>query len=116
LNAAGVEIVGPSIAFYDDTADGAIGVHAGFPISESVTEVPGLEVVDLPEMELAATAIHHGDMATVDVDTVAALFEWMRTHGFRTTGYSREHYLECPEDISQWRTEMQFPIEPDHAS
>ena len=35
------------------------------------------------------------------------------THGFRTTGYSREHYLECPDDLTQWRTEMQFPIEPD---
>jgi DNA-binding transcriptional MerR regulator/effector-binding domain-containing protein len=116
LHAAGVDIVGPSIAYYDDTADGGIGVHAGFPIDQSVAEVPGLEVVDLPEIKLAATAIHHGNMATVDVDTVAAIFDWMRAHGFRTTGYSREHYLDCPDDISQWRTEMQFPIEPDQAS
>lgn len=116
LNSAGVEIAGPSIAYYDDSADGGIGVHAGFPIDESVTQVSGLEVVDLPEINLAATAIHHGDMATVDVDTVAPIFDWMRAHGFRTTGYSREHYLDCPEDISQWRTEMQFPIEPDEAS
>lgn len=113
LDAASVEIEGPSIAYYDDSADGGIGVHAGFPIDESVTQVPGLEVVDLPEIDLALTAIHHGDMATVDVDTVEPVFEWMRTHGFRTTGYSREHYLECPDDVSQWRTEMQFPIEPD---
>lgn len=116
LNAAGVEIAGPSIAYYDDTADGGIGVHAGFPIDESVTQLPGLEVVDLPEVELAATAVHHGDMATVDVDTVAAIFDWMRAHGFRTTGYSREHYLDCPDDIAQWRTEMQFPVEPDPAA
>ncbi len=116
LDAAGVEIAGPSIAYYDDTADGAIGVHAGFPIDESVIEIPGLEIVDLPEIELAATAIHHGDMANVDDDTVAAIFDWMRAHGFRTTGYSRECYLECPENIAQWRTEMQFPIEPDPAA
>ncbi len=113
LNAAGVEIAGPSIAYYDDTADGGIGVHAGFPIDPAVTQVPGLDVVDLPEIELAATAIHHGDMATVDVDTVAPIFEWMQANGFRTTGYSREYYLECPDDLTQWRTEMQFPIEPD---
>lgn len=113
LSAAGVEIAGPSIAYYDDTADGGIGVHAGFPIHESVTEIPGLDIVDLPEIELAVTAIHHGDMATVDVDTVAPIFDWMRAHGFRTTGYSRERYLECPDDMTQWRTEMQFPIEPD---
>jgi DNA-binding transcriptional MerR regulator/effector-binding domain-containing protein len=115
LTAAGVEIAGPSIAYYNDSADGGIGVHAGFPIDESVTQVPGLEVVDLPEITLAATAIHHGDMATVDVDTVAPILDWLRAHGFRTTGYSREHYLDCPEDIAQWRTEMQFPIEPDDA-
>lgn len=115
LRAAGVEIAGPSIAFYDDSDNGGIGVHAGFPIDESVIQVPGLEVVDLPEINLAATAIHHGDMATVDVDTVGPIFDWMRTHGFRSTGYSREHYLECPDELSQWRTEMQFPIEPDNA-
>lgn len=113
LSAAGVEIAGPSIAYYDDTADGGIGVHAGFPVDASVKSVPGLEVVDLPAVELAATAIHHGDMATVDVDTVAPIFDWMRAHGFRTTGYSREHYLHCPDDITGWRTEMQFPIERD---
>lgn len=112
LGAAGVDIAGPSIAYYDDTADGGIGVHAGFPIDESVVDVAGLAIVDLPEVELAATAIHDGDMATVDVDTVAPTFDWMRAHGFRTTGYSREHYLYCPDEIAQWRTEMQFPIEP----
>lgn len=113
LDAAGVEVAGPSIAYYDDSADGGIGVHAGFPIDPSIIDVPGLAVVDLPEVELAATAVHHGDMATVDVDTVASIFDWMRAHGFRTTGYSREHYLECPDDITMWRTEMQFPIETD---
>lgn len=116
LSAAGVEIAGPSIAYYDDTADGGIGVHAGFPVRQSVTEICGLDIVDLPEIELAVTAIHNGDMATVDIDTVAPIFDWMRANGFRTTGYSREHYLECPDDISQWRTEMQFPIEPDPAN
>ncbi len=107
-----MEIAGPSIAYDDDTTDGGIGVHAGFPIAESVEDVPGLVIVDLPEVTLAATAIHHGDMATVDVDTVAPIFDWMRSHGFRTTGYSREQYLECPDDLHEWRTEMQFPIEP----
>jgi hypothetical protein len=40
----------------------------------------------------------------------------MRANGFRTTGYSREHYLDCPDDITEWRTEMQFPVEPDPAA
>lgn len=116
LGAAGVEIIGPSIAYYVEAADGSIEVHAGFPVASSVTEVPGLEVVDLPAVALAATAIHQGDMSTVDVDTVTPMFDWMRKHEFRSTGYSREVYLDCPEDVSLWRTEMQIPIAPDAAT
>lgn len=78
LSSARVEIAGRSISYYDDTVDGGIGVHAGFPVDECVTEVPGLEVVDLAEVPLAATAIYRGDMATVDIDTVGAALrmEW----------------------------------------
>lgn len=113
LAAAGIDVAGSPTAYYDDSADGGIGVHAGFPVDPAVTELAGVEIVDLPEMELAATAIHLGDMATVDVDTVAPIFTWIRANGFRTTGYSREVYLHCPDDLAGWRTEMQFPIEPD---
>lgn len=112
LVAAGIDIVDSPTAFYDDAADGGIGVHAGFPIDAAVTVLPGAEIMDLPAMELAATAVHLGDMATVDVDTVAPILAWIEANGFRTTGYSREVYLHCPDDLSQWRTEMQFPIEP----
>lgn len=70
-----------------------------------------MEIVDLPEVELAATAIHVGDMATVDVDTVEPVFGWINANGMRTTGYSREVHLHCPDDLAGWRTEMQFPIE-----
>ena len=101
----------PSIAYYDDTPCGRIGVRAGFPIDQSVTEVCRLEAVDLPEVEMAATAVHRGDMATADVDTVAPMFDWMRVNGFRTTEYSRGHDLACPEEPAQWRAEMQFQIE-----
>ena len=75
-----------------------------------MTAVPGLEIVDLPEVPLAATAIHHGDMATVDVDTYGPILDWVSEHGFATIGFSRELYLACPEDLTQWRTEIQFPI------
>jgi hypothetical protein len=52
-------------------------------------------------------------MAGVRGVTRTPIFDWMRTHGFRTTGYSRENHHDCPGDIAQWRTEMQFPIEAD---
>ena len=110
LQAAGVDIIGPSLAYYEDAPDGGLAVHAGFPVAPSVTSVPGLEIVDLPEVPLAATAIHHGDMATVDVDTYGPILDWVSEHGFATIGFSRELYLACPEDLTQWRTEIQFPI------
>lgn len=111
LVSAGIDIVGSPTAYYDDAADGGIGVHAGFPVDPSITELAGFEIVDLPEVELAAAAVHLGDMATVDVDTVAPVLGWIEANGFRTTGYSREVYLHCPDDLSQWRTELQFPIQ-----
>lgn len=111
LDEAGVEPTGPSIAFYDDGHEEGIGVHAGFPVSESVAAIPGLDIVDLPPVEMAATAVHIGDMAVVDTVTIPVLFDWMRDHGMQTVGYSREVYLSCPDDLAQWRTEMQFPIE-----
>lgn len=112
FDAAGITATPPSIAFYDDTDDGGVRVSAGFAVDDDVTEVAGLDIVELPAIETAATAVHHGDMATCDVDTVTPVFEWMNEHGLRTTGYSREVYLSCPDDITQWRTEMQFPVEP----
>jgi DNA-binding transcriptional MerR regulator len=111
LEAAGVTPTGPSVAYYEDLGDDGVGVHAGFPVHPSITEVDDLEVVDLPAVELAATAIHEGDMASCDVATVPVLFDWIGEHGYAATGRSREIYLHCPDDLAAWRTEMQFPIE-----
>ena len=62
--------------------DTVLAVHAGFTVDSSVTSVTGLEIVDLPEVPLAATAIHQGDMATVDVDTYGPILDWVSEHGF----------------------------------
>lgn len=73
LSAAGVEMTGPPIAYYDDAPDGGIAVHAGFAIDSSVTSVPGLEVVDLP-----------GDRAGRNRNP-----QWQ--HGHRRRRYHRAH-------------------------
>jgi hypothetical protein len=67
-----------------------------------VTDSPASE----PELRLDFDAV------SVDVDTVPSRFERIHANGFRTTGYSRECSLDRPDDLSQWRTETQFPIEP----
>lgn len=112
LAEAGVEPIGPPISYYDDAVEGGVGVHAAVSVADSVVEVPGLDVVELPEVELAATAIHEGDMAVVDAVTVPVVYDWIREQGLQTTGYVREVSLECPENIADWRTELQFPVAP----
>jgi effector-binding domain-containing protein len=39
-----------------------------------------------------------------------ALARWIGDHGYRTTAYPRELYLECPDDEDKWVTELQEPI------
>ncbi|HEX6346601.1 MerR family transcriptional regulator [Umezawaea sp.] len=107
LGAAGVVPSGPSVAYYEDAPDGVV-VHAGVTVSCA----PGagdFEVVDLPGLERAATIVHRGSMDDV-MPTGQALGRWIDDHGYRSTGYSRELYLECPDDRGQWVTELQEPI------
>jgi hypothetical protein len=42
--------------------------------------------------------------------TGMALARWIGDHGYRTTAYPRELYLECPDDEDKWVTELQEPI------
>jgi hypothetical protein len=34
----------------------------------------------------------------------------MDANGYRSSGYPRELYLECPEDPGKWVTELQEPF------
>lgn len=101
-----VEPIGPGLAWYEEAAEGSIVVHAGFPVA---TDVSGVEMVDVPAVERAATIVHHGSMDDV-LPTVQALARWIDANGYRSTGLPRELTLACPEDRSQWVTELQEPI------
>ncbi|CAM5561688.1 MerR family transcriptional regulator [Streptomyces tanashiensis] len=43
--------------------------------------------------------------------TAQTLALWIEANGYRSRHYARELYLECPEDRSQWVTEIQEPID-----
>ena len=106
LTQAGVDIIGPSIAYYRDAPDGdGIVVTAGFPIAAG-TNTAGLEYTDLPACEVLA-AVHHGSPSTFD-QTYGLLVEAMSDQALSSIGYSREVYLECPPDMTAWVTELQF--------
>jgi DNA-binding transcriptional MerR regulator len=110
LERAGVTPTGAPVAWYEDATDGdGVVVHAGMPVDVEGGSAHGLQVVDLPAIERAATILHHGSMDGV-MPTVQALARWIEANGYRSAGYNRELYLECGEDRDTWVTELQEPI------
>ncbi|GHF23182.1 MerR family transcriptional regulator [Streptomyces morookaense] len=114
LAEAGVNPVGPGIAYYESApdADGgdAILVHAALPVATAVTATgDSFALVDLPAIDSAATIVHRGAMDDV-MPTVQALARWIDANGHRSAGFARELYLEVPEDRARWVTELQEPI------
>ncbi|MFD0145722.1 MULTISPECIES: MerR family transcriptional regulator [unclassified Streptomyces] len=111
LEAAGVTGFGPGIAYYEDAGrgDGSVVVHAGMTLPAGTEEVAGVDVVVLPGLDEAATVVHRGPMEEL-LPTVQTLATWIDANGYRSTGYSRELYLECPDDRAKWVTELQEPV------
>jgi effector-binding domain-containing protein len=112
LGRAGLAPVGPAIACYQDAPDGeGVVVHATLPVNASPGSGHGFEITDLPEIVQAATIVHHGSMDNV-LATIQTMARWIDGNGYRSTGYPRELYLECPDDQDKWVTELQEPITP----
>jgi effector-binding domain-containing protein len=86
-------------------------VHATVPVNADLGSNGGVQVIDLPEIGQAATIVHHGSMDNV-LPTVQTLARWIDENGFRSAGYPRELYIECPDDQDKWVTELQEPITP----
>jgi effector-binding domain-containing protein len=110
LDRAGLTPVGPAIAYYENGPDGdGVLVHAGLPVNADPTDGHDFAIVDLPEIEQAATIVHRGSMDNV-MPTIQTLARWIDAHGYRSAGYNRELYIECGEDRDTWVTELQEPI------
>jgi DNA-binding transcriptional MerR regulator len=112
LARAGLTPAGPAIAYYEDAPDGdGVVVHATLPVNTDPSRGHGFEITDLPEIAHAATIVHRGSMDNV-VTTYQTLARWIDGNGYRSAGYGRELYLECPDDHDKWVTELQEPITP----
>jgi DNA-binding transcriptional MerR regulator len=109
LEAAGVRMTGPGIAYYEPEGDGAVRVHAGFQVSAEPGDAHDFQVVDLPGIENAATIIHHGPMDGVGT-TFQTLAHWIEDHGYRSLTLGREVYLHSPDDPEAWVTELQIEV------
>jgi len=110
LDRAGLTPAGPAIAYYEDSPNGdGVLVHASLPVNADPRDGHGFAIVDLPEIEQAATIVHRGSMDNV-MPTIQTLARWIDAHGYRSAGYTRELYIECGEDRDTWVTELQEPI------
>ncbi|MEV6563249.1 MerR family transcriptional regulator [Streptomyces kronopolitis] len=109
----------------EESGGAAVVVHAGFVLTREALDKagcpvtgrsttagadgPGFDVVTLPGLDRAATVVHHGPMSRI-LPTVQNLARWIDTNGYRSAGYARELYLECPPDQEKWITEIQEPV------
>ncbi len=110
LDRAGLTPAGPAIAYYEDSPNGdGVLVHASLPVNADPRDGHGFAIVDLPEIEQAATIVHRGSMDNV-MPTIQTLARWIDANGYRSAGYTRELYIECGEDKDTWVTELQEPI------
>jgi DNA-binding transcriptional MerR regulator len=116
MERAGVPATGSPIAYYlpapTGPADETITVHAAFPVDAAVPGGAGFEVVTLPPVERAATALHQGPMSEA-FRTGQRIATWIDDNGYRAVepGFAREVYLDCPPcEFDKWITEMQVPV------
>jgi DNA-binding transcriptional MerR regulator len=114
MASASLDAAGLGIAYYEDApaGSGAIMVHAAMPVAAKPGDAYDFSVVELPEVERAATIIHHGDMDDV-LPSGQALARWIDASGHRSVGYARELMVEWSPDPEQWVTELQQPLGPD---
>lgn len=99
---SGIDCVGHPIAYYEDTADGSVLVHAAIPVA---ADPAGYAVRDLPAVDRAATSIHRGSMDAV-LPSWQALARWVDANGERASGPAREATLQYPDMV----TELQIPL------
>jgi DNA-binding transcriptional MerR regulator len=110
LDRAGLTPAGPDIAYYEDSPNGeGLLVHAAIPVDADPAKDHDLSIVDLPEIEQAATILHRGSMDDV-MATIQTLARWIDANGYRSTGYNRELYIEISPERNAWVTELQEPI------
>jgi DNA-binding transcriptional MerR regulator len=107
LDRAGLSPSGAAIAYYEDFQDwDGILVHATLPVNANPSEKFDFSIVDLLQIEQAATIVHRGSMDNV-MPTIQTLARWIDANGYRSAGCNRELYIECGENRDAWVTELQ---------
>ena len=123
LQAAGIAVTGPDLAWYEPVGDGdredsgpnTITLYAGATVSvdpgtADTGTTQDFAILDLPAVQQAATIVHRGSMDAV-LPTVQTLARWIEASGHRATSLGREFYLQSCGPQDSWVTEIQVPLE-----
>jgi effector-binding domain-containing protein len=106
-------MAGPGIAVWYDRLyrehdpDG----EAAFPLQGALPESERIKVKDLPAVEMVACTVHKGSFSLL-TQAYAAIFTWVRVHGYQVSGPLREVYLcnDPNENPDAYLTEVQLPV------
>ncbi len=113
LTAAGIQPEPHSLAMYEaiESGDGeGARVYAAFPVDAATAVGEGFSIAEIPGVDLAATTVHYGSMATIG-ESWEALHSWIEENGYELAGICRELYIVSePEAQENWVTELQQPV------
>lgn len=115
LAAAGIQVSGRGMrTFYGRLDSPKIDVAAAVPAGPDVGPIDGVELVELPAEETAATVIHRGPVAEIP-DAWQTFDVGVSERGFTSYGVCRQIYLEASDDSTEWAVELQCPVRADDA-
>jgi len=117
LTAAGIPLGPNPVATYEALESGdadGVRANAAYPVNAGLAlpddSRTGFSIVDVPAVDLAATAVHYGSPDTIG-DTWDALHAWIDSNGYQLAGVCREVYIVSePESGENWVTELQQPV------
>ncbi|MDJ1137494.1 MerR family transcriptional regulator [Streptomyces iconiensis] len=114
LERAEVTPAGLGLAYYEDGSQGedSVLVHAAVQVGAEAPPHAGaydFQLVDLPEVPVAATLVHRGPMEGV-MASLQVLARWIEANGYRSLGYPRELQISCEGGPEHWVTELQEPV------
>ncbi|MET3808090.1 DNA-binding transcriptional MerR regulator [Nakamurella sp. UYEF19] len=111
LAADHVAPAGYGVAYYEESPDDTVIVHAGVVVKAEPVDDRAYRIGDLVGADAAATTIHHGSMDTCEV-SYQVLAQWIDANGYRSNGFAREVYLDYdPNRTAEGITELQIPVE-----
>ena len=109
LGAAHLRPVGPALVRYQRGSRDRVSVDVCFPVDAETGARDAFAVVDLPRIDRAAIALHHGPSEGV-MATIQSLASWIDRSPHRSAGGSREVYLDCAGARDSWVLEIQEPL------